>query len=200
MDCDRFREALSARLDGEEPGVADVALDRHVGSCASCRAWATSATALNRMVRVAPAEAIPDLTADILAAARPRPAPAGGRLARWALGVVGVLQLAVAVPVLVLGAGGTPLHVSRELGSLDLALAVGFLVAAWRPQRAWGMLPLVAVLVASLGVTAGLDLAEGHAAASRELVHGVDVAGLGLLWIVARRPGPASSTMRMRAA
>ncbi len=187
MDCDRFQEALSARLDGEDPGVADAALDRHVMGCSACRAWVASAATLNRAVRIAPAEAIPDLTAGILAAARPAPQrPARG--ARWALGLVGALQLVLAVPVLLLGADGAPVHVARELGSLDLALAVGFLLAAWRPQRAWGMFPLVAVLVASLAVTAGVDLAEGHAAASRELVHALDLAGLVLLWLVARWP------------
>lgn len=198
MDCDRFREALSARLDAEEPGVPEAVLDRHAATCSACRAWAASAAAVNRVVRIAPAEEIPDLTASILAAAGPRPQPSS-RAARWALALVGALQLAVAVPILLLGASGAPLHVARELGSLDLALAVGFLLAAARPQRAWGMLPVVGVLVAGLAVTAGVDLAEGHAAVRRELVHAVDLAGLALLWVVANRPH-LTFLPRMRAA
>jgi predicted anti-sigma-YlaC factor YlaD len=200
MDCDRVREALSARLDDEDPGLPEQALDRHLAACAGCQSWAASAGALNRVVRIAPAEAIPDLTPEILAAARLRPQAARARLVRWALGLVGILQLAVSVPVLVLGAGSAPVHVARELASLDLALAVGFIVAAWRPHRAWGMLPLVAVLVASLAATAGLDLAEGHASAERELLHGLDLAGLALLWVLGRRPGPVFLVRRTKPA
>ncbi|MGH3165886.1 MAG: zf-HC2 domain-containing protein [Trebonia sp.] len=39
MQCDRFREAISAWIDGEEPGVPDGTLDGHREVCADCRAW-----------------------------------------------------------------------------------------------------------------------------------------------------------------
>lgn len=51
------------------------------------------------------------------------------------------------------------------------------------------MLPLVAALVGCLLVTTGLDVADGQATLAREAAHGLEVAGLGVLWLLARRPG-----------
>ena len=76
---------------------------------------------------------------------------------------------------------------AHELGSWDVALAVGFLFAAWRPARAWGMLPLVAALVVCLLGTTSVDLADGHAHVARELTHVLEVVGLGCLWPLGRR-------------
>ncbi|HYN93453.1 MAG TPA: zf-HC2 domain-containing protein, partial [Pilimelia sp.] len=67
MTCDRMRGALSARLDGEEPGVPAAALDEHVGSCRGCRDWLRRAERITRAVRVTSAD-VPDLTASVLAA------------------------------------------------------------------------------------------------------------------------------------
>ncbi|WP_344997916.1 zf-HC2 domain-containing protein, partial [Tsukamurella soli] len=39
MDCEIAREALSARLDGEDEGVAPRLTDDHVAGCADCQAW-----------------------------------------------------------------------------------------------------------------------------------------------------------------
>jgi predicted anti-sigma-YlaC factor YlaD len=39
MDCDRAREAISARIDGEDPGVPGDAIEAHLETCASCRGW-----------------------------------------------------------------------------------------------------------------------------------------------------------------
>lgn len=69
MDCDHIREALSARLDGEDPGADPEVLDRHLGGCAACTDWSQDLQVLHRLVRVRPAEAVPDLTAAIVAAA-----------------------------------------------------------------------------------------------------------------------------------
>lgn len=158
-----------------------------------------------RSVRVTPAEAIPDLTGPILAAAAARRAavslpPAGTGRRRWrvALALVALAQLIVAVPALLFGVGaGAPTHLAHELGSWDLALAVGFLFAAWRPARAWGMLPLVAALVACLLATTGIDMAEGRAGLLRESTHALDLAGLGLLWALARGGRPSYAPLRL---
>lgn len=66
MPCDTFREALSARLDGEAPGLDDADVDRHLRTCRACTAWADELDTLHRMVRVREAEQVPDLTAAIL--------------------------------------------------------------------------------------------------------------------------------------
>ena len=94
-------------------------------------------------------------------------------------------QLGLAVPALLHGADeGAPLHVAHEVGSLDVALAVGFFAAAHRPSRARGMLPLAGAAAILLTVTAGADLASGDTAPLHELPHGVDVVGFALLWVL----------------
>ena len=43
MRCTRFREAVSARIDGEDPGVPTGEVDAHLAECPDCRAWADAA-------------------------------------------------------------------------------------------------------------------------------------------------------------
>jgi predicted anti-sigma-YlaC factor YlaD len=199
MSCDPFREALSARLDGEASPVEAHELEAHLGACPACARWVEELSLLHRLVRVRAAEDIPDLTAAILASA-PAPAPAPRAVARrapverisgarWALFVVGLTQLLLAAPALLLGEdAGATVHVARELGSFDVALAVGFLVAAWQPARAWGLLPVAAALGLVMAITAGVDLVNGTATTVGEAHHLLDLAGLGLLWVVGREP------------
>jgi predicted anti-sigma-YlaC factor YlaD len=140
---------------------------------------------LHRRVRVAPAPSAADLTERVVAALPGRSAPARRRAllsARIALGVVGLLQLAMAGPVLLLGHDhAAPVHVAHEVGSFDAALALGLLLAAVRPPLARGMLPLVGAITALLLVTAGSDLAAGRTALLDEAPHVVDLAGFLLL-------------------
>ncbi len=91
---------------------------------------------------------------------------------------------------------GASVHVARELGSFHLSLAVGFLVVAWRPGRAAGLLPVVAVLAACLTVTGVVDVAAGRTPVVTETHHLLDLLGLGLVWLLAdptRRSRPAVS-------
>ena len=107
--------------------------------------------------------------------------------ARWALFVVALTQLVLAAPALLLGEdAGATVHVARELGSFDVALAVGLLVAAWQPARAWGLLPVIAALGLVMAGTAVVDVARGTATGFGEAHHVLDLAGLVLLWLVAR--------------
>jgi predicted anti-sigma-YlaC factor YlaD len=183
---------MSARLDGEAPGVPDSTIDGHLAECPACVTWAEELSTLHRMVRVREAEVVPDLTGAILGS---QPAPTARRRwrtevispARWALFVVALTQLVLAAPALVLGEdAGATIHVARELGSFDVALAVGLLVAAWQPARAWGLLPVVAALALVMAGTAVIDVVRGTAAGFGEAHHVLDVAGLVLLWLVAR--------------
>ena len=152
MRCDTIREALSARLDGEATGRrrrAHRGPPRHLPRLR--RVVAEELATLHRMVRVREAEAVPDLVGG-----HPRRAPGAApgaasplaeaiSPARWALFVVALTQLVLAAPALLLGEdAGATVHVARELGSFDVALAIGLLVAAWQPARAWGLLPVVA--------------------------------------------------------
>jgi predicted anti-sigma-YlaC factor YlaD len=92
------------------------------------------------------------------------------------------------------GTNGMSGHLTREVGSFDLALAVGFLYAAWRPNRAYGMLPIVGALVACLAITTAVDLTDGRAGAGAEAAHLLDLVGLAFLWLVTRTPRATSNS------
>src|SRR6266511_2568191 len=53
MTCDQYRESASARLDGEEPGLPDAALDAHLAGCRACAAWCAAAQRVTRLARIA---------------------------------------------------------------------------------------------------------------------------------------------------
>jgi predicted anti-sigma-YlaC factor YlaD len=211
MRCDDCREALSARMDGEDlpPGLAAAAVDVHIAGCGACQAWEASAVRLTRALRVEAAEPMPDLwpaVRDASAAAVTSPtrlAEAAVTTGRWLLAAVALGQLVVAIPGMVLGHGdGLTNHLAREVGGVDVALAVGFLYAALRPRRVAGMVPLVAALVACHLAAAAVDVAMGRTGASQESAHALEVVGLGLLWVVSHgirgrgvlRRGPGQRT------
>jgi predicted anti-sigma-YlaC factor YlaD len=210
MDCNEAREHLSARLDGEEPlssppGTID-GVDHHLMSCASCRAWGEAIGSVRSMVSALPAVLPRDRTAEILGAAERRGllADAGALDARhlWrvALAMLAVVQLVLAIPGVLMGSGHEmSVHMAREHGSWDVALAVGLLFAAWRPARAWGLLPLVGAFVGSTLVASVVDVAGGQATALYASSHSLEVASLLVLWLLAR-PQPVAATPRMRLA
>jgi predicted anti-sigma-YlaC factor YlaD len=203
MQCEVIREALSARIDGEQAAIGDREIEAHLTGCSACRAWEASATLLNRTFRVEPATPMPDIWPAVRSAAAVARTdrPVGDKLAnasRWLLAVLALMQLVVAIPAIVLGEGnGLTTHLARDLGSWDVALAVGFLYAAWRPARIAGMLPLVGALVACLIVTSAIDVWLGRTAALQESGHSLDLIGLGLLWLVSHRPATAGGGARV---
>jgi predicted anti-sigma-YlaC factor YlaD len=106
--------------------------------------------------------------------------------ARIGLVMVAVTQLLLWVPVLLFGHDrGAPVHVAHEMGAFDVAVAIGFLVAARRPGRAMGMLSLVGVAAGLLVVTAAVDLVAARTDVSDEAPHLLVVAGWLLLWRLA---------------
>jgi predicted anti-sigma-YlaC factor YlaD len=202
MRCNTARTAISARLDGEDTGVDPTDLAAHLERCAACRAFARDAAAMHRDVRLARAPAVPDLTAPILASLRSddRPYPSHERALRLTLALVAAVMIVAALPALVLGDdAGLPVHTARHIGSFDLALAVGFLFAAWRPSRVAGLLPVVTALVACLIGTSLLDVLDGRTGALGEVQHAVEVVGLAAAWLLAhplrprRRPRLSTS-------
>jgi len=201
MNCMQVRDAISAGLDREDPGTEPARVERHLAGCVECRAFADSAEELHRVLRVGPAPAIPDLAPGILTAIGEDSSARHTRdtelVLRWLLVAVAVVQIAIAVPALVLGDGaGLSVHTARHIGSFDIALAVGFLYAAWRPGRVAGFLPVVTALVVCLFLSSALDVAAGNTAAFGEVQHVTDVAGLALVWLLsgeARRARPPST-------
>jgi predicted anti-sigma-YlaC factor YlaD len=195
MRCDLVHEAISARLDDELPPMETDALDAHLTGCASCRAYMRQLAELHRAWRVRSAEPVPDLTTAILAATADRlPDPRLRRRVEWAryaVFAVGLTQLVLALPLMLLGSDGdTPLHATRELGAFAVALSVGMLVAAWQPRRASGLLPVALALGAGMVLTGAADVIAGHSPAVGEAHHVLELLGLLALWRLARSTAP----------
>lgn len=199
MNCPTARDALSARLDDAPLGVEPAALDVHLAACPSCRAWGASAAELIRRARLHVVPQMPDLTAAVqigVQQARQLPRP-GWTPARLGLVLLGTAQLLLSLPPLLGAEVGTSVHVSREVGVTQVALAVGVLAAAARPWRAAGMLPVVLALALGLAVVAGADVLTGRVAWTGEVVHLLPLADALLLWLVRHRdplPGPAGAS------
>jgi predicted anti-sigma-YlaC factor YlaD len=199
MRCSRYREALSARFDDEEPGIPIARIEAHLEECDACRSWAAAAGALtDRLGNAAPDVAWdPAVTAALLeGTARDRRRLSLGHW-RGLLAMAAIVQLVVAWPGVMLQDGHAEGHVARELTSWDLGLAVAFLVLAWLPSRAWGALPVVAVMVAFLSALSITDVATGHAQLASEAVHALQVAALACLWVLAQRLPRMSVVLRL---
>lgn len=109
---------------------------------------------------------------------------------RPGLAWVAVVLFAQNVMPLVFGeTEGAETHLARHLGAFGVALAIGFAYVAWRPHRAFGMLPFVGALVVSMMASTAFDLADGGRSALAEATHLAELAGLALLWMIAGSPG-----------
>jgi predicted anti-sigma-YlaC factor YlaD len=197
MECEGARIAISALLDSEQPGVQLAEVQLHLAECESCQRWREDAHEVTRRFRLAPVDVRAPSKA-LMESAR----AAGGywswpravMLTRLALVIVAVGQIAITVPALVFGSDhDAPMHVAHEMGAFDLALAVGFLVAAWRPSRARGMSTIVGVAALVLILTAMIDLAAGRTTPGDEAPHLLAVMG----WLLLRHlssfaPGPVN--------
>jgi predicted anti-sigma-YlaC factor YlaD len=80
MECDSAREAISAQIDGEDPGVPAEALEAHIAGCAECLSWQQRARSATRRARLGGLFLDHDLTARVLAVAPPPPARRRRRL------------------------------------------------------------------------------------------------------------------------
>ena len=204
VTCQRWREAISARVDGEGPGIDARLLAAHLARCAGCRQFRADAEQSVRAVRVRPVEAMPDLARRVVklnavADRASRWGPVRGTLAIVALQVIGL-----SLPALVMGdAASTSAHGARHLGAFSVAYGVGLLVVAVRPARARTMLPVAQVLAGALLIGAIIDIVDGNAPFIGEIVHLPELASVVLVWLLAipapqRRPGAQSSDGNLR--
>jgi len=180
---------MSALIDGEATRDERRVADLHVDGCAACAEHADRLEAVTRQLRVRAAEPVPDLVASVTARVRPARLGRGGWL-RPALAWVAVVMLVQSLPSLLLGnSGGADTHQARHLGAFGVALAIGFAYAAWKPHRAFGLLPFTAALVATMLVALVADVAANGRSAVAEMVHISELVGLVLLWMIAGSPG-----------
>ena len=200
MDCSQIRFALSANLDGEDPGLPNVVVDHHLDACAGCRTWSAEVADFHRTLRVGPAAIEADRTEAILAAL-PRRGAAPGRDERvrtlqWVTVILAIVQLAGAIPLLLGHGDEMHGHFARHIGVFTAAMAIGLLVVARRPDRARAILPMLAVLVAGLVWSCLDDLISGRPVPGSAIAHGLDVAALGLVWLLAHTNGAGETRDR----
>lgn len=200
VGCERYRETLSARLDGEDEPVGGAELDVHLAACASCRQWYEDAAAVNRLARTAPVTAGVDVTDAVLAAA---PGPWRGRLAvalRLALGTLGVAQLVLALFQISTLEGGqdasmhgtavdgaTPGHLWHESVAWNVAVGAAFLWVAARRGRPPGVVPILTAFIATLVILSGADVLAGRVESLRLASHGFVLVGY-LIVLALSRP------------
>jgi predicted anti-sigma-YlaC factor YlaD len=215
--CDRVQAALSARLDGEDPGMAEATVQDHLERCPRCRAF-DRATGSARLLPVDTTPPGPeragarqpgvDLSGTVTAAAGRVDRAGVWWLLRALLGVVAVGYLVTAVPELLFSNEPHHAHLARHLGAFEAAYGVALLFVAVRPAKARAMVPFTIALAAAMGVVMVVDLVNGNATPLTELSHVLEVAGLVLVWALAtrrgwpgrheirsdgRRPGPGSA-------
>jgi predicted anti-sigma-YlaC factor YlaD len=182
--CDRFREAASARLDGEPLGMSASALDHHLATCSDCARWAAIAGRATRLARL-DVTPVPDLSAQITAdIALPVRKVLRRRLAlRVTLGITGLAQLAIGLPDLNGDSMGMAMstHGAHETAAWNLAIGVAFVAAAALPRRATGLIPLLGTFTVVLGALSVRDLAAGSVGPARLATHLAVLIGLVLL-------------------
>lgn len=198
MACSTWTTAISARVDGEDPGVDEKLLDRHLRHCIPCQTLLASLERLRRETLVAEAPTMRDLSQQVT-----RRNVLADRASRW--GVVRALLTVVALevvvfslPALVLGDDpSATAHAARHLGAFSFAYGVALLVVVARPARARAMLPVTMVLAGALLVTAVVDVFEGRVPLLGETLHLPEMLSVLLVWLLAR-PVPARATADRR--
>lgn len=189
VSCTSARDLISADADDALDSVGADVLARHVSGCEDCSTYQSRVAALSRRARVRAASVDPAFVATVMQRSQPARLGRGGWL-RPALAWCGLLIAFQSVAPLVFGEiDGAPPHVARHVGASTLALAIGLLYVAWRPHRAFGMLPLVGALFGAMLAGAALDVLGGDRSALSETVHLGELVGMVLLWMIAGSPG-----------
>ena len=189
LPCDTAQEILSAELDGEATTHEREQLDHHLAGCADCRQLSAQYRELDRATRLRPAVPVPDLRPAILARVRPAVLGRNGWM-RPAFAWVAVVLVVQNLSALVGGhLSGAEVHMARHIGAFGVALGVGLAFVAWRPHRAYGLLPFAGALIATMLLSAAFDIAENGRSAVAEISHLAELAGLGLVWMIAGSPG-----------
>jgi predicted anti-sigma-YlaC factor YlaD len=213
MRCEQIREALSARLDGEDTPDERAAADTHLKGCAACRQWLDDAAAVTRLARVGvvrPGRGVPDAVLDAV------PGRSRARLVaalRMLLGLVGGVQFLLAVGQVALPAmtgmtmsghaeGASLDHLIHETAAWNLAVGAAFVYIAVRRSRPTGVLPILTAFVAALTLLSLDDALSGAVTWGRLGSHTLLLAGYGIV-IALSRPGlrlddPPSGSRRHR--
>ena len=184
MECDSARLAISDAIDNGESVKAEV--DDHLSECAACRRWQEAAHQLRRAtLRPVVAEETAGVSVSRL--------PERFTLHRWvrfALVWAAVLLIGLNVVDMFSAGSGSAIHLERHQAAFDVALGLAFLFVAWRPDRAYGMVPFAATFTFALSVSALIDLVNGASTLLKESAHLIELVGLALLWWLGLAVGP----------
>jgi predicted anti-sigma-YlaC factor YlaD len=215
MGCGQWREALSARLDGEEDPAQAPLVDAHLAGCAECRQWFEDAAEVTRIARVGPVTPFPGVPDSVLDAA-PRRRTRWAAALRVALGAIGAGQVLLGVaqvtgPAMagtMAGAmvdaqmeGASVDHLVHESAAWNLAVGAGFLFIAWRRSRPAGVVPTLTAFVGVLTAMSLGDLIDGTVAPSRLASHVLLLIGYAIVVALCRpslRQDPPAGTGRRR--
>jgi predicted anti-sigma-YlaC factor YlaD len=187
VTCERWREAISARADGELFDIDERLVDAHLRRCPACHDFAAtvSVTATPRPVSPPPPG---DLTRRVSRAAIADDRASAPTMLRALLAVVAVEIIVVSVPALLGDEQATSTHAARHIGAFAVAYGVGLLVVVARPARARTMLPVAAVLAGALLITSVVDLAQGRIPLVAEAAHLPELVSVVLIWLIAVPP------------
>lgn len=196
MGCERWREMLSAQLDGEDDPADRQRIDTHLAGCVGCRAWLDQAALVNRLTRTSAVGLAPDLSDAIVAALPPDARPDRRRSRRrrltaamfGALGLVGAVQLFLGVAQVGGGTAGdhshaaagltaTPGHLWHESAAWNVAVGAAFLFIALRRNRPTGLVPMLTAFVGMLLLLSVNDLTGGRVDIARLVSHGFVILG-----------------------
>ncbi len=116
------------------------------------------------------------------------------------MALAAVVQLLLGLPQLAgCMAGTASSHAGHEMAAFDLAISVGFLFAAWKPERARSLVPVAVVLSLALLLVAGMDVANARITLAHELLHLITVLQAVLLWALGRTSGRGVNPTSMAA-
>jgi predicted anti-sigma-YlaC factor YlaD len=205
MACERWREMLSAQLDGEDEPAERELVDEHLAGCAGCREWLDRAASVNRLTRTGVGVA-PDLSTAILAALPSGPELVVAKRRRVSLATalfvvlaaVGAVQLILGLDQIGggvagvhdhAGSGATPGHLWHESAAWNVAVGAGYLFIALRRTRPSGLVPMLTAFVGMLLLLSVNDLTGGRVDSARLISHGFVILGYLLVVALARIPG-----------
>lgn len=190
MDCDLVRETISANADGEEGLVSDRSLHDHLAECPECQEWMTLFNSVFSRPTLQAAEQIPDLTASIMANSS-TPRRVVRTLSRITLAAVAINEIFVSIGVLFSANSHYQLHITRHAETLNIGLAIGLLLVAWQPLRAFAFVQMMLVVAVMSTVIAIIDIRDGHTLVLSELRHVFTAIALVLVWLLSGKPRPS---------
>ncbi|MEV6923194.1 zf-HC2 domain-containing protein [Dactylosporangium sp. NPDC051485] len=198
MECALYREALSARIDGEDEPIEPALVDAHLAGCAGCREWEREARAVTRLVRLQPVPGTPPPVEALLAgfsAPKRSGAAAKKRLVlvlRVLLGAFGAAQFVLGIAQAATAATTAHVHgyghVFHESAAWNVAIGAGFAWIATRRGTPAGALPMLTAFVALLALLSASDLLAGTVETTRLVSHGFVLAGYAIV-VALSRPG-----------